>query len=53
MESNGLSDHDLLMETREDVRWIRNHMAGYVSRKEFYGLMAIITTVVLGVVAVG
>ena len=50
---NGLTDHELLMEVRDDVDWIRNHMGGYVTRKEFYGTITAVITLVLGIVALG
>ena len=42
---NGLTDHDLLMEVRDDVRWIKSHLGAAVSRKEFYGVLAVLVGV--------
>ena len=49
---DGLSDHELLMEVRKDVKWIKNHLSITVTRKEFYGTLATIITIGLGVLAV-
>lgn len=48
---NGLSDHDLLMEVREDVKWIKEHLGATVTRKEVYGVIATIITIGIGVAA--
>ena len=49
---DGLSDHDLLMEVREDVKWIKKHLGATVSRKEFYGTIATLITIAIGVAAI-
>ncbi len=48
---DGLSDHDLLMEVREDVKWIKEHLSVTVTRKEVYGVIATIITIGIGVLA--
>jgi len=48
---NGLSDHELLMEVREDVKWIKEHLGATVTRKEVYGVIATIITIGVGVFA--
>lgn len=49
---DGLSDHELLMEVRRDVRWIKNHLSLTVTRKEFYGSIATIITIGIAAIAV-
>ena len=49
--SNGLSDHELLMEVREDVAWIKNHLSSVPTRKEIYGVLATIITISIGALA--
>jgi len=49
--SNGLSDHELLMEVREDVAWIKNHLSSVPSRKEIYGVLATIITIGIAAIA--
>ena len=49
--SNGLSDHELLMEVREDVAWIKNHLSSVPTRKEIYGVLATIITIGIGVLS--
>lgn len=40
--SDGLSDHDLLMEVRDDVKWIKRHLSQTVTRKEFYSVLGLL-----------
>ena len=49
--SNGLTDHELLMEVREDVAWIKDHLSQFPTRKEVYGVMATILTVGIAILA--
>ncbi len=49
--SNGLSDHELLMEVREDVGWIKDHLGGVPTRREIYGVFATITTIGIAAIA--
>ncbi len=51
MSKDGLSDHELLMEVREDVGWIKDHLSGVPTRKEIYGVIATIMTIGLGILA--
>jgi len=48
--SNGLTDHELLMEVREDVGWIKDHLGAVPTRKEIYGVIATIITIGIGVI---
>lgn len=48
---DGLSDHDLLMEVRDDVKWIKDHLGATVTRKELYGVIGAIVTISLTVLA--
>ena len=52
MPGNGLTDHELLMEVREDVGWIKNNLRQYPTRKEVIGIFTILLTLGLGIVAV-
>ena len=49
--SNGLSDHELLMEVRKDVRWIKEHLSQVPSRREVYGVITTIIIVGISVIA--
>ncbi len=51
MSKDGLSDHDLLMEVREDVKWIKEHLAHFPPRKEVYGILATILTITVALFA--
>jgi len=51
MPKDGLSDHELLMEVRKDVRWIKEHLGGVVTRKEIYGVLATIITIGIAALA--
>ncbi len=48
---NGLTDHELLMEVREDVAWIKGHLSQVPSRKEVYGVIATMFTIGFGALA--
>ena len=48
---NGLTDHELLMEVREDVAWIKDLLGQVPSRKEVYGVLATIITIGIGAIA--
>ncbi len=48
---DGLSDHELLMEVREDVAWIKNHLGSVPTRREIYGVLATIITIGIGAFA--
>jgi len=48
---NGLSDHELLMEVREDVAWIKDHLSQYPTRKEIYGVLATVMTLGVAILA--
>ena len=48
---DGLSDHELLMEVREDVKWIKVHLGATVTRKEIYSVIATIITIAVAVIA--
>ncbi len=52
MSKQGLTDHELLIEVREDIKWIKEHLGATVTRKEVYGVLAGLATVILGVWAV-
>ena len=52
MATDGLSDHELLMEVRGDVKWIKNHLSLTVTRREFYGSLATIITIGIAAIAV-
>jgi len=49
--SNGLTDHELLMEVREDVGWIKDHLGSVPTRREIYGVLATIITIGTGAIA--
>ncbi len=49
--SNGLSDHELLMEVREDVGWIKAHLSNVPTRREVYSVIATIITIGIAVTA--
>ena len=51
MADNGLSDHELLMEVRSDVAWIKDNLRQYPTRKEVIGIFTILITLGLGVAA--
>ncbi len=48
---NGLTDHELLMEVRKDVAWIKNHLGQVPSRREIYSVLATIITISFGALA--
>ena len=43
--SDGLTDHDLLMEVRKDVKWIKSHPSQVPSRKEIYSVIGLLFTI--------
>ena len=49
MSKDGLTDHELIMEVRTDVRWIKNHLGKTVTRREIYGVLGTLMTIGLGV----
>ena len=52
MAGNGLSDHELLMEVREDVAWIKENLQQYPTRKEVIGIFTVLITLGIGIVSV-
>ncbi len=51
MPGNGLSDHELLMEVREDVGWIKDNLRQYPTRKEVIGIFTILIALGIGIVS--
>ena len=51
MSKDGLTDHELLMEVRKDVRWIKEHLGATVTRKEIYSVITTIIIIGTGVIA--
>ena len=47
--SDGLSDHDLLIEVRKDVKWIKEHLGQFPPRKEVYGVMGFLISAGLAI----
>ena len=43
--SDGLSDHELLMEVRKDVSWLRANHSRFVTRKELYSILGLLITI--------
>ncbi len=52
MPGNGLSDHELLMEVREDVGWIKDNLRQYPTRKEVIGIFTILIALGVGIISV-
>lgn len=43
--SDGLTDHQLLMEVRKDVKLIKSHIGQIPSRKEIYSIIGLLFTI--------
>ncbi len=52
MPVNGLTTHELVMEMREDIKWIKDHLRQYPTRREVIAIFTILVTLGLGIVAV-
>ena len=44
--SDGLSDHELLMEVRTKVNWLVDNHSRFVTRKELYSILGLFMSVI-------
>jgi len=49
--SDGLTDHELLMEVRKDVAWIKENLGKYPTRKEVVAIFGLLISLGVAILA--